>query len=596
MPTREERAEPGRRQLGRYSLHGEIASGGMATVYFGRLAGEGGFSRVVAIKCMHPHLANDPEFKAMFLDEARLAARIRHPNVVSTIDIGSGEGGMFLVMEYINGESLATLIKDAILRGERVPTFLALRIVIDALYGLHAAHTATDDNGAPLSIVHRDVSPQNILVAIDGHARVLDFGIAKAAGRAHTTREGQLKGKFRYMAPEQIQDHGVTAKTDVYAMSVVLWELLTGEPLFRATNDAAIIARVLEGVIAPPSRLVEHISPELDAVVKRGLARNPEDRFPTAEEMAEALEPLCASTTARQVGTWVTHVARDSLQRRNEEIAKIDSSISFPTLPMPTTRASSPALVMSASPVLMPVGGTVTATFANELTGFEATTRVRDVDCAPEVERVSAVIRLFKTDARRGVLVTLLRIRAASVALLATTAAASGPRGARALAWWKSTTLPLTFGWRVVVGAAVIVTLVGAVTFRSTHAAESEPVAGNPGIAVAPLPPLPAEDPAAAPSSLPPSAFGPQPVPAVEVTGSLEAPAALPLPAASAALPPGAVPSASATAAAPAASSADHEHGSHANNNSPRKKCAPYFIDASGIRRGEAAMHLNHAA
>ncbi len=586
----EERAEQGRRQLGRYSLHGEIASGGMATVYFGRLAGEGGFSRVVAIKCMHPHLANDPEFKAMFLDEARLAARIRHPNVVSTIDIGSGEGGMFLVMEYINGESLATLIKDAILRGERVPTFLALRIVIDALYGLHAAHIATDDNGAPLSIVHRDVSPQNILVAIDGHARVLDFGIAKAAGRAHTTREGQLKGKFRYMAPEQIQDHGVTAKTDVYAMSVVLWELLTGEPLFRATNDAAIIARVLEGVIAPPSRLVEHISPELDAVVKRGLARNPDDRFPTAEAMAEALEPLCAATTARQVGTWVTHVARDSLQRRNEEIAKIDSSISFPTLPLPTSRASSPALAVSPAPQL-PVGRTVTATFANELTGFEATTRVRDVDRAPDVERVSAVVRLFQVDSRRAALVALKRIRTATAALFASIVATSGPRGAQALAWWKSTTLPLTFGWRVVVGAAVIVTLVGAVTFRSTHAAENEQAgAGNPGIAVAPLPPPSAEDPAA-PMSPPGSVFGPQQVPAVQVTGSPVAPATAAPTVASAAPPPSAAPSASAAAAA--ANSAEHEHerASHANNtnggtNNARNKCAvPYFIDSSGIRR-----------
>jgi serine/threonine-protein kinase len=579
----EERAEQGRRQLGRYSLHGEIASGGMATVYFGRLEGEGGFSRVVAIKCMHPHLANDPEFKAMFLDEARLAARIRHPNVVSTIDIGSGEGGMFLVMEYVNGESLATLIKDAILRGERVPTFLALRIVIDALYGLHAAHTATDDNGTPLSIVHRDVSPQNILVAIDGHARVLDFGIAKAAGRAHTTREGQLKGKFRYMAPEQIQDHGVTAKTDVYAMSVVLWELLTGEPLFRATNDAAIIARVLEGVIAPPSRLVEHISPELDAVVKRGLARNPDDRFPTAEAMAEALEPLCASTTARQVGTWVTHVARDSLQRRNEEIAKIDSSISFPTLPLPHARASLPAFAVSPA-ALMPMGGTVTATFANELTGFEATTRVRDVDRVPDAERVSAVVRLFQVDSRRAALVALKRINSATASLFASIVATSGPRGAQALAWWKSTTLPLTFGWRVVVGAAVIVTLVGAVTFRSTHAAENEqPVSAGIGTSAAPAQPPIAEDPPAALVAPPDPSFVPPQVPAVQVTGSPVTPSMVAAPVASAAP----LPSASATA--PAASTAEREHASHANSNgsnSARNKCAvPYFIDSSGIRR-----------
>ena len=599
VPTFEERAEPARRQLGRYSLHGEIASGGMATVYFGRLAGEGGFSRVVAIKCMHPHLANDPEFRAMFLDEARLAARIRHPNVVSTIDIGSGEGGMFLVMEYINGESLATLIKDAILRGERVPTLLAIRIVIDALYGLHAAHTATDDTGAPLSIVHRDVSPQNILVAIDGQARVLDFGIAKAAGRAHTTREGQLKGKFRYMAPEQIQDHGVTAKTDVYAMSVVLWELLTGEPLFRATNDAAIIARVLEGVIAPPSRLVEHIPPELDAVVKRGLARNPEDRFPTAEAMGEALEPFCAGTTARQVGTWVTHVARDSLLRRNELIAGIDSSISLPTLPVtrPGAPSSSSLEVALAGLPIMPgalgapyatetatlkmLEETATLRLGQELTGFEGTTQVRDIERAPDTERMSGVMQIFKADGRRAVLVAFQRAQEALRAQVAATVTAAGPRGQHALAWWKSATLPLTWGWRVVLGAAIIVTLIGAVTFRSARVVSGDPA--DPGAGQ--LPPATAENPPPPAGTEAPVVPPPEPsgsaapnklhVPRMpEVKVSREPPPAVTVsPSASVAAP---TPSASASAAPPASSS----------HLTARANCTtPYFIDSQGFRR-----------
>jgi len=314
------------RRLGRYTLHGEIASGGMATVHFGRLTGEGGFSRIVAIKCMHKHLAEDPEFRAMFLDEARLAARIRHPNVVSTIDIGSTDEGMFLVMEYVTGESLAALIRATSRRGERIPVAVSVRILIDALYGLHAAHVARDDAGAPLSIVHRDVSPQNILVATDGHARVLDFGIAKAAGRSHTTRDGALKGKFRYMAPEQIRDEGVSARTDVYAASVVLWELLAGEPLFKGSNDAAIVARVLEGVVAPPSKLGPGVPAELDAIVARGLAREPAQRFASAEQMAEALETLSQSTTAKQVGTWVEHVAGDVLRRRGEQIARIEAT------------------------------------------------------------------------------------------------------------------------------------------------------------------------------------------------------------------------------------------------------------------------------
>src|SRR5580700_8161170 len=310
------------RRLGRYTLHGEIASGGMATVHFGRLAGEGGFSRIVAVKCMHPHLAEDPEFRAMFLDEARLAARIRHPNVVSTIDVGSGDEGIFLVMEYVTGESLAALTRAASRRGEPIPPSISIRIMIDALYGLHAAHVATDDAGAPLSIVHRDVSPQNILVATDGHARVLDFGIAKAAGRSHTTRDGQLKGKFRYMAPEQVRDEPVNAQTDVYAASVVLLELLTGHPLFRGSNDAAVLARVLEGVVAPPSKLAPTLPADLDAIVLRGLARDPRERFASAEQMAEALEASSQPTTARQVGVWVEHIAGDVLRRRTDQIAR----------------------------------------------------------------------------------------------------------------------------------------------------------------------------------------------------------------------------------------------------------------------------------
>lgn len=358
------------RRLGRYTLHGEIASGGMATVHFGRLAGEGGFSRIVAIKCMHAHLAEDPEFRAMFLDEARLAARIRHPNVVSTIDIGSSDEGMFLVMEYITGESLAALTRAASRRGEPIPLSISIRIMIDTLYGLHAAHVATDDAGAPLSIVHRDVSPQNILVAVDGHARVLDFGIAKAAGRSHTTRDGQLKGKFRYMAPEQVRDGPVSAQTDVYAASVVLWELLTGQPLFRGSNDAAVIARVLEGVIAPPSKLAPALPRELDAIVLRGLAREAHERFGSAEEMAEALEVLSHPTTARQVGVWVDHIAGDVLRRRNEQIARFDGAPSTPGLVVaapagardPTTETSTlegpaPEAKTLVQPVKAPPGG-----------------------------------------------------------------------------------------------------------------------------------------------------------------------------------------------------------------------------------------------
>jgi serine/threonine protein kinase len=315
------------RRLGRYSLHDKIGAGGMATVHLGRLVGEGGFSRVVAIKCMASHLAEDPEFRAMFLDEARLAARVRHPNVVSTIDVGtSDDDGMFLVMEYVPGESLAALARKTGERGVRLPIGIAVRILVDTLSGLHAAHTATDELGAPLAIVHRDVSPQNILVATDGLARVLDFGIAKAAGRSYATRNGEVKGKFRYMAPEQVKDRPVNAQSDVYSASVVLWEMLTGERLFAGSNDAAIVARVLEGVVPPPSKLAPDVPNELDWIVRRGLQRDPAERFASALEMAEALETIGHPATARQVGRWVEETAGDVIERRREQIARMNGA------------------------------------------------------------------------------------------------------------------------------------------------------------------------------------------------------------------------------------------------------------------------------
>src|SRR5262245_3092434 len=182
---------PVERVVGRYALYGEIASGGMATVHFERLLGPVGFSRTVAIKRLHPQFAKDPEFVSMFLDEARLAARIRHPNVVATLDVVATKGELFLVMEYVQGESLSRLARAVMARGENLPPRIVASIMCGVLHGLHAAHEARDQRGEPLGIVHRDVSPQNVLVGIDGTARVVDFGVAKASGRHQSTRKGK---------------------------------------------------------------------------------------------------------------------------------------------------------------------------------------------------------------------------------------------------------------------------------------------------------------------------------------------------------------------------------------------------------------------
>ena len=325
--------------IGRYAVYGKIASGGMASVCFGRLLGGEGFARTVAIKRLHPHLAEDPEFRATLIDEARMAARIHHPNVVPTLDVVTADGELLLVMEYVRGESLARLLKIERGRSRRVPLHIVSAIGSGALNGLHAAHEATSDSGEPLGIVHRDVSPQNLLVGVDGLARVIDFGVAKAAGRVQTTREGSIKGKIAYMAPEQISGHSVSRRADVYAMGVVLWEMLSGERLFQAENDVALVARVIAGAQDAPSFYAPQITPGLDELVMRALATDPSDRFGTTEEMAVRLVRLVPPALATDVGKWVEEAARATLSQRGAELAEIESASGISLIPQPPTSA-----------------------------------------------------------------------------------------------------------------------------------------------------------------------------------------------------------------------------------------------------------------
>jgi eukaryotic-like serine/threonine-protein kinase len=333
-------AQPTVRRMGRYALYGKIASGGMATLHIGRLLGPSGFARTVAVKFLHPQFAQDPEFSAMFLDEARLASRIRSPYVVPTLDVVSENGELAIVMEYIHGQSLATLVRslaDADVDRRSpvppdVPVAVAVSILGDALQGLQAAHEARGEDGAPLGIVHRDVSPQNILVGTDGRAHLIDFGVAKATGRLQTTREGQLKGKLAYMAPEQLRGEPVTRRSDLYAASVVLWETLVGQRLFHAGDEGATVTRVLLGEVQPPSKAVRddrepaevQAIERLDAVVMRGLDRDPAKRFETAHDMAVALERCLGPATAAEVARWLEQAAGPALARRAAAIAAIE--------------------------------------------------------------------------------------------------------------------------------------------------------------------------------------------------------------------------------------------------------------------------------
>ncbi len=312
------------RNVGRYALFDAVASGGMATVHIGRLEGPGGFTRTVAIKRLHPHLAAEPEFVAMLLDEARTASRIHHPNVIDTLDIVADEGELFIVMEYVHGESLSALLRRCIAEEARPPLDVLVAIVSSALHGLHAAHEALSEAGEPLRIVHRDISPQNLLIGVDGHTRVLDFGVAKAAGRLQTTREGKLKGKLAYMPPEQVRGEAIDRRTDVYAAAVVLWETIACKRMYQADSDAHLLQLVLAADVESPGALVPGVPPALDAIVMRGLARDPALRFQTAHEMATALERCVPPALPATVAGWVRSLASESLSKRAARIAEIE--------------------------------------------------------------------------------------------------------------------------------------------------------------------------------------------------------------------------------------------------------------------------------
>ena len=275
----------------------------MATVFLARLSGVGGFQRFVAIKRLHPHLAREPEFIEMFLEEARIAARIHHPNVVPILEIGESGEGYYIVMEYVEGDTLGRLLARSAQTGVRLPTKVGLRVVIDMLAGLDAAHELKDDDGQPFGIVHRDISPQNVLVGVDGSARLSDFGVARATSKLSTTRTGQLKGKLAYMAPEQAKgSKDIDRRADLFAAGIVLWEVLACRRLFKGDGEADTLNRVLHEPIPPVRAANPTIPAALEAVVARALERDRAKRYETSAEFADSLE-----RASRVVGALGTH-------------------------------------------------------------------------------------------------------------------------------------------------------------------------------------------------------------------------------------------------------------------------------------------------
>ncbi|MCA2980082.1 MAG: serine/threonine protein kinase [Myxococcaceae bacterium] len=276
-------------RFGRYELLRKIAAGGMGQVLLARKGAEG-FEKLVVIKRILPHLVEDEEFFTMFVDEAKITMRLDHPNIARINEFGVEGGVHFIEMEYVAGEDVRRLDKRARVTGKALPLGVVLRIIADAAAGLDFAHKAKDAKGEPLNLVHRDVSPQNVLVGFDGAVKLIDFGVAKAAGRAQHTATGILKGKFPYMSPEQADGYDLDARSDVFALGIVLWELLTGKRLFKGENDLMTQRLVKACQVPPPSQVDPSVPAALDEVVLRALAKAPGDRYADAGAFRMALE------------------------------------------------------------------------------------------------------------------------------------------------------------------------------------------------------------------------------------------------------------------------------------------------------------------
>ena len=398
-----------RPRIGRYEVVGEIASGGMATVYLALLAGGRGAQRFVALKVLHPHLAREPEFVAMFLDEARLASSIRDPHVVPIAEIGRTEDGFFLVMDYVEGDTLARFAARAATRGTRLPRDVVVRVLLDTLTGLHAAHELTDDAGRSLGLVHRDVSPQNILLGTDGFARITDFGVARAASRLSSTRNGRLKGKLAYMAPEQARSESTDRRADVFAAGILLWEMLAGRRLFKAETEAATILRVVVDLIPRLNSVAPDVPAPFDAVCAKALARNPDDRYQTARLMADGLAAAAAEVAAsspldlgvaspRDVAAYVQQVIGQEIAMQRD-VVRSWLEHSEPSEPseadVPNARWSTTARL----PLHRPLGEVASRDSSD---GVTATTTLGD-DARPAVEAA-----LRELDAAAGALGTRL--------------------------------------------------------------------------------------------------------------------------------------------------------------------------------------------
>lgn len=331
--------------IGRYEVVGRLAMGGMAEILLGRLRGPSGFERAVVVKRILPHLAEQPAFVDMFLDEARLAARIQHRNVVQVHELGQDGKNLFLTMEYLEGENTAGIVRRSLVLEQEIGVALCAYIVAEACAGLHAAHELKDADGRPLNLVHRDVSPQNIFVTYGGGVRVLDFGIAKAADRTAHTEVGQLKGKFEYMAPEQCRGKAVDRRCDVFALGIVLYELLTRRRLFKRETKLAVLEAVCREMPLPPSKVIEGCPESLDRVAMKALAKRADERYQSAAELRRDLmgvvrELLGPEDPEDVLVAMMTRLFGDRIAEKNEMLGRVRAGARVAAMPSAEADAS----------------------------------------------------------------------------------------------------------------------------------------------------------------------------------------------------------------------------------------------------------------
>jgi serine/threonine-protein kinase len=379
----------------------------MAEVLLARLLGPSGFERAVVLKRVLPHLARQRAFIDMFFDEARLIARIRHPNVVQVQELVREDDELFLVMEYLEGESVSSLLRRVVARGERLDPLIAAHLVAEACAGLHAAHELRDDDGASLGIVHRDVSPQNIFVTFDGAVKILDFGIAMSHGRMTRTETGELKGKLGYMSPEHAGAKPLDRRSDVFALGIVLYELLVGRRLFQRPTPLATLKAISSEPVIPPSRIAAGCPPSLERICLRALSRDVDERYPSAfdmrREIIAAIRELSTDALPEERLAALMHEVFSDRKLEKAEMlkrvragsaitslpaAEVDGAIEIPMVPSEALSQATPAARRRPKWLVPAALGAVMAAAVSA--GFATRALSHDVAAAPASPPVSA--------------------------------------------------------------------------------------------------------------------------------------------------------------------------------------------------------------